>query len=193
MSSKYPKKLINIVRSAVLNGKTKYQIAKELGISDKFVYYHTRDLPSKGPGRSEIRGKTLEILKTLLTKGYVKSDRRSNDNLRTLQRHFKILKRSQVNGKTTVYYLEDKNKAALQSLIREKNSRILSYREINDMSKVFHVNLSNKEKHGLIGNKQDRKRGKSKSSKQSSTGEDSGFLGRFLHSGLLREACFYKK
>jgi len=186
MSSKYPKKLIKIVRSEVLSGKTKYQVARDLGISDKFVYYHTQDLPSKGPGRSEIRGKTLEVLKTLLTEGHVTSTTDTSGNLRTLQKHFKEIKRAQVNTNTTVYYLEDKSKEALLSMLRRKESRVMSYQELSNMSKVFHVHLSKREKHGFIGKNQDRKRGKSHGSKQGSTGEEGGFLGRFLHSGLLR-------
>ena len=69
MSKKYSKKLIQKIRREVSCGKTKYHVAKEMRLSDKVVYYHTRDIPSKNPGRTEIRGRTLDILKTLLTEG----------------------------------------------------------------------------------------------------------------------------
>ena len=57
MSSKYSKKLIQKIRKEVLSGKTKYSVAKEFNICDKVVYYYTRDLPSKSPGRTETRRK----------------------------------------------------------------------------------------------------------------------------------------
>ena len=125
MSSRYSKKLIKKIRNEVLSGKTKYQVAKEMGLSDKVVYYHTRDLPSKNPGRTEIRGKTLDVLKTLLTEGCIDSDIMISGNLRTLQKHFKVIKRFRVNGKKAVYYLEDTNKKALRSTIENKGSKII--------------------------------------------------------------------
>ncbi len=185
MSSKYSKKLIQKIRKEVLSGKTKYQVAKEIGLSDKVVYYHTRDLPSKNPGRTEIRGRTLEALKTLLTEGFVDSDRKTSSNLRTLQKHFKVIKRSQIDGKKTIYYLEDKNKKALRSTIEKKGSKVISYHELSFMSKVFDVNLSKKEKRSLIGRKQGKSSCKKQGSNSNSTGEKGGFLGRFLHSDVL--------
>ena len=70
MSTKYSKKLIRKIRKEVLSGKTKYSVAKERNICDKMVYYYTKDIPSKSPGRTEIRGRTLDILKALLTEGF---------------------------------------------------------------------------------------------------------------------------
>jgi|WetSurMetagenome_2_1015567.scaffolds.fasta_scaffold09555_6 hypothetical protein len=46
-----------------------------------------------------------------------------------------------------VYYLNDKNKIALQAIIRLNKSRIISYQELKSISKVFGVNLSTEEKH----------------------------------------------
>ena len=126
MSSKYSEKTIKKIRREVLSGKTKYRVAKEMDICDKMVYYYTKDIPSKNPGRTEIRGRTLEVLKTLLTEGFVDSNTKNNGNLRTLQKHFKVIKRTQVNGKKTVYYLEDKNKKALRSTIENKGSKVIS-------------------------------------------------------------------
>ena len=68
MSRKTSKEIIKKIRQEVLSGKSKYQVTKEMGVSSKVVYYHTRDIPSKNPGRTEIRGKTLELLKELLQK-----------------------------------------------------------------------------------------------------------------------------
>ena len=105
MSRKYSKKLIQNIKKESLSGKTKYSVAKELNVCEKMVYYYTKDIPSKNPGRTEIRGRTLDTLKTLLTEGYVDSNTKNSGNLRTLQKHFKAIKRTQVNGKKAVYYL----------------------------------------------------------------------------------------
>jgi hypothetical protein len=187
MSSKYSKKLINKIRREVLSGKTKYQVAKDLNICEKMVYYYTKDIPSKNPGRTEIRGRTLDTLKTLLTDGYVGSNTKNSNNLRTLQKHFKEIKRTQVNGKKAVYYLEDKNKKALQSVIENKGSKVIGYYELAKMSKVFDVNLSKKEKTGLIGRKKGKSNCKNCSSKDGFSSGDEGFLGRFLHSDVLNQ------
>ena len=185
MSLKYSKKLIKKIRREVLSGKTKYSVAKELNICDKMVYYYTKDIPSKNPGRSEIRGRTLKVLKTLLTEGYIDSNTKNSGNLRTLQKHFKSIKRTQVNGKKTVYYLEDKIKKALQSVIGNKGSKVISYYDLARMSNVFQINLSNKEKNTLLGKKQVRTVGKNNSSKDNSSPRGDSFLGRFLHSDVL--------
>ena len=69
------------------------------------------------------------------------------------EKHFKEIKRTQFNSKKAVYYLEDKNKKALKSVIENKGSKVIGYYELAKMSKVFDVNLSYKEKTGLIGRK----------------------------------------
>lgn len=185
MSSKYSEVTIQKVRKEVLNGKTKYQVAKEMGLSGKVVYYYTQDIPSKNTGRTEIRGRTLELLKQLLTDGYANCNRKTSKNFRTLQKHFPVIKRAQINGKKAVYYLEDRNKTALQAIIEDNESRVISYHELANMSLVFDVNLSKKEKHRLIGKKQGKSNRKKHSDNSNSAGESGGFLGRFLHSEVL--------
>ncbi len=185
MSKGISQKMIDAIRKKVINGRTKYQVARELGISDKVVYYHTRDIPSKTPGRTEIRGRTLDTLKILLTEGHVTSTRANSNNLRTLQKHFKVIKRAQLDGKKSVYYLKDQNREALQKTIEKRGTKVMSYHKLASMSQVFGVNLSNKEKHSLLGRKKDKSIEKNHSSKDNSSPRDGGFLGRFLHSEVL--------
>ena len=47
MAKPYPKEFIEKIRKEVMNGKPKYRVARELGISDNTVYIHTIDIPSK--------------------------------------------------------------------------------------------------------------------------------------------------
>lgn len=94
MPKKTPETIIRKIRREVLSGKSNYQVAKELGISQKAVYYHTRDIPSKNPGRTEIRGKTLDLLKELLQKGHINCRNKCSPNFHTLQKHFPVIKRA---------------------------------------------------------------------------------------------------
>lgn len=140
------------IRKQVRNGKSKYQVAKEMKVPQKIVYYHTMDLTSRGPGRSEIRGKTLELLKELLENGHVHCKHRCSPNLHTLQKHFPAIKRAQIYHKS-IYYLEDKNREAIRALLNDKKSKVINYHDLANMSKVFDVSLSKREKKGLIGKK----------------------------------------
>ncbi|MFO7677755.1 MAG: hypothetical protein R6V50_05175 [Thermoplasmatota archaeon] len=178
------KRLIEKIRKEVLNGKSKYGVAKELGLSDSIVYYHTRDIPSKSPGRSEIRGKTLDLLKQLLQDGYVYGQRHTSSQFRTLRKHFPVIKRAEFD-KRTVFFLEDKNKAALSAMISQKKSRVISYRDISNISKVFNVGLKMNEKHQLLGRNKSKKQRKNHSSQDDSLRENDGSLAFFY----IRRYC----
>jgi hypothetical protein len=145
MSKKVTRKDIRMIRKEVIGGKSKYQVANELGIAKKIVYYHTQDIPSKKPDRSEIHGKTLELLKELLQEGQVNCRSQCSRNFHTLQKHFPVIKRAQVAHKA-VYYLEDKKKEALIAILEGKRSRIIIYQDLASVSKMIHVQLRKNEK-----------------------------------------------
>ena len=63
-----------------------------------------------------------------------------------------MIQRSQI-GRVAIYYLDDKNKIALQSIVQQRKSKIISYQELAKISNVFDVNLSKKEKLTLLGKK----------------------------------------
>ncbi len=171
MSRKTSKEIIKKIKREVLSGKSKYQVTKEMGVSSKVVYYHTRDIPSKNPGRTEIRGKTLELLKELLQKGHVNCRNRCSPNFYTLQKHFPVIKRAQVAHKT-VYYLEDKNKDALRALLENKRSKIINYQDLASISKIFHVQLKKNEKQALLGKNKSKKSRKNQGSNADSLLKD---------------------
>ena len=178
------KELIEKIRREVLNGKSKYGVAKELGLSDSIVYYHTRDIPSKSPGRSEIRGKTLDLLKQLLQDGYVYGKRHTSSQFRTLRKHFPVIKRAEFD-KRAVFFLEEKNKIALEALIAQKKSRVISYRDISSISKVFNVGLKMNEKHQLLGKDKSKKSHKNHSPQGDYLRENDGSLAFFY----IRRYC----
>jgi len=145
----FSKELIQKIREEVLKGKTKYRVAKEMGINELVVYSHTIDLPSVKLGEPCIKGKSLDLLKQLLDVGYVPSNEETHFILRKLKRNLPMIQRTQIDGQS-IYYLSDKNKNALQAMITQKKSRILSYQELKSITKVFGVDLSTNEKQQYV-------------------------------------------
>ncbi len=60
-----------------------------------------------------------------------------------------MIQRAQRNGKS-IYFLEYKNKLALEAMIEESKSKVISYRDLASMSQVFDVKLSSKEKQSFL-------------------------------------------
>jgi hypothetical protein len=185
----FSEELIQGIREEVLRGKSKYKIAKERGLKFGAVYYYTQDLPNHVYREEGLVGKTLDLLKELLKEGYVVSTRENTHQLRRLKRYLPMIQRSQIGG-GAVYYLDDKNKIALKSIIQHRKSKIFCYQEIAEISNVFDVNLSKKEKLSLFGKKQSKTARKNRCSNSDSSSGDDAFRGRFLHSEVL---IFYPK
>jgi hypothetical protein len=186
------KDVIYKIREEILKGKSKHQVSKEFGVSDSTVYKHTKDLPNRYKREPYISGKPLELLKQLLKDGFVYTQENRNA-LRSLQRHFPEIKRSQFKNKS-IYYLEDKSKLALKEMMIQNKSRIISFQDLSRMSQVFHTDLEIKQKRRFLGKNIRPKRYRIKKfwkypqsvSKEKQTKIDD-FLGRFLHSELLHK------
>lgn len=140
------KEIIQQIRKEVLQGKTKYRVAKRMELNESVVRSHTRDLPSLKRGEPYIKGKAVDLLKQLLEVGYVHSTTEKYLTLQRLRRILPMIQQTRIDYKR-VYYLSDKNKIALQAMITRNKSRIISYQELKSISKVFGVNLSRQEKH----------------------------------------------
>ncbi len=184
------KELIQQIREEVLKGKSKYQVAREMNLHPTTVYEHTKDLPNKYHREPYISGKPLELLKELIKKGYVYTEENRNA-LRSLQRFFPQIKRSQFKGKSC-YYLEDKNKLALLELMKQNTSRIISFQDIAKACQVFNTDIEIHEKRSFLGKNRWRRPRKIKESishyesvpKEKQMKIDD-FFGRFLHSEVL--------
>jgi hypothetical protein len=146
---------IRKIREGILSGNSKYQVAKELGLSTTVVYRYTKDIPNSKPGNSGIRGKTLDLLKELLQNGYVYSNRDNSCHFHTIRKHFPVIQRAQIDGKS-IYFLDDKNKIALKAMLESRKSRVITFHDLARMSKVFDVNLSITEKYSYLGKKEKR-------------------------------------
>ena len=194
MSRGYSQEQIQNIRKKIIDGQSKHAVAKELGLSPDTVYKYTSDLPNKFQRDPYISGKPLDLLKELLEKGFVYTQNNRN-NLRSLQKYFPSIKRSQYKNKS-IYYLEDKNKLALQEMMKKNESRIINYQELKSMSKLFHTDISSCEKKrffGRFGPVSRKRRQRSKKRKvvvsQEKQSRIDDFLGRFLHSEVLVRLC----
>ena len=143
------KEIIQKIREEIQRGKTKYSVAKEMGLNESVVRIHTRDLPSLKRGEPYIKGKTFDLLKQLLEVGYVHSTNENYQTLQRLRRFLPMIQHTRIDYKG-VYYLSDKNKDALQAMISLNKSRIISYQELKSITKVFGVDLSRNEKYNYV-------------------------------------------
>ncbi len=149
MTKPLSKETIQKIREEILKGKSKYRVAKEFGLSEFIIYSHTADLPSINLREPCIKGKSLEILQRLMEEGYVHSNIDTYNTLRRLRRYLPMIQRTQVEGKA-IYYLSDKNKIALQAMMKTKHSRVISYQELKSITKVFGIDLDNGEKQHYV-------------------------------------------
>jgi len=159
MSRRLTKRTINKIRREVVGGKSKYQVAKEMGLLNQTVHYITRDIPSKKPGRTEIRGKTLELLKQIVREGYVVATNHTSSQFRTLRKHFPMIQRAEIDHQV-IYFFNDKNKIALQEMIQQKQSHLISYTDLAHMAHIFGISLSPQERKSFIGKKVTQRRKK---------------------------------
>lgn len=151
------------IRRKIKAGKTKYQIAKELDISSKTVYYWTQDIPSKNIGWPGIRGKTLDMLQELLTKGYVfPSCSNAQKRYLFLHKYFPTIHRINIYHQH-ILYLEGREDAAVRAFIdKVRCKRIMSFQELKQITKVFGTNLSKAEKEDFILRKGGKRRARMK-------------------------------
>jgi len=151
-SRKLTEKTIQQIREEVIKGRSKYQIAKEMKVGFQLIYYYTKDLPNHQYPERGIQGKTLELLKKLLQEGYIISNEENYARLQRLKKYLPMIERAEIKRRS-VYYLSDKNKVALQSMIKSNKSKVFSYQELSSMSKVFDIKLSKKEKKSVLSQK----------------------------------------
>ncbi|MBE3121261.1 MAG: hypothetical protein IMZ53_14995 [Thermoplasmata archaeon] len=151
------------IRRKIKTGKTKNQIAKELHVASATVYYWTKDVPSNNCGWPGIRGKTLDMLQELLTKGYVFA---ACDHFQscymTLRKYFPTIRRISIYNQK-ILYLEGKEDAAARAFIDKVHTkRIISFQELKQITKVFDTDLSRREKEEFLLRKGGKQRAKNR-------------------------------
>ena len=135
----------------IKSGKSKYQTAKELNLPPYAVYKIAKNLPSRPCGWPGIRGGTLELLQELLTEGYAMHPCYDiKQRYKVLKKNFPTVCKVKMYGKN-IFFLEDKADKAARVFLENINKKIISYQELKQITKVFGVNLTQKEKLEFIG------------------------------------------
>ena len=133
----------------VKSGKSKYQTAKELDLHVTTVYNFAKDLPSAPCGWPGIRGKTLDLLQELVSKGYIIPHGNVQQRYRILRKYFPTICRVTIYTKP-IFYLRGYEDVAARAFLETVNKKIISYQELKQVTEVFGVNLSKQEKDVLI-------------------------------------------
>lgn len=141
-----PKKLKDKIREEIKNGKSKSQTAREYNLSTTTVFNIAKDLPNTPGGWSGIRGKTLNLLQEIVSKGFaVPSCKYTYQRYMVLRKYFPTICKVRIYGKT-IFFLKGKEDVAVQSFLENIRKKIISYQELTEITNVFHANLSKKEK-----------------------------------------------
>ncbi len=141
-----PQKIKEKIREDIKQGKSKYQAAKDYHLAANTVYALAKDLPSAPGGRFGIRGKTLDILQDLVSKGYyLCSHKDKRSHFLVLKKYFPSLRRTRMHHKT-VFYLEGHENDAARAFIGNMGRNIMSYQELTLITNMFHARFSKTEK-----------------------------------------------
>ncbi len=169
----------------IRSGKSKYETALELGIPYHTVCKTAKHLRSHRYGRSGIRGQTLEMLQELVTDGYAFCTPGSDtQKYHTLKKYFPTIQKVSTHGKS-ILFLEDKADIATRTFLKEINRKIISYQELKQITKIFDVKLSRKEKNDFLGRFQSKKLRKFQGSKNDSLLKNDDSLAFFY----IRKYC----
>ncbi len=145
-----PQKLKDRIRAEVENGKSKYQVAKEYKISRTTVQRITKDLKSTSCGWSGIRGKTLDLLQEIVSKGYASPQGGyAQQRYMILRKYFPTICRVTIYGRP-IFYLKGKEDVAIRAFLEHTKKKIISYQELRQVTEVFGSDLNKNEKKAFL-------------------------------------------
>ena len=183
---------INKIREEVLKGKSRWRVAINNDLDFYLVDAYTKDLPYPRRRGPCIYGKAFTLLQQLLSDGVVPSNQENHSIMRNLQRHLPMVRYSHYENKG-VFYLDDKNKKALKSIIERSTSRIVSYRDLGEMLQMFNIEADSGEKKAFLGKKRSQRTWKIRepatrysSNPKEKQSKIDDFLGIIWHSEVLR-------
>jgi len=145
---------IQKIRKYARKYNSKIDVANTFGLSYNTVLFYTRDITinrnvmktnviERTPMKITynysrgIVGKSLDLLKELVTNGYAFSSRKYGlKEYIKLKKDFPQIKRTKIYGKM-IYYLDDKSKIAAEAILNISNKKVMSYQEIKQITKVF--------------------------------------------------------
>jgi transposase len=146
--------MIEAIRQDVQHGTSKFQTAQKYDVSYSAVYRWTRDIPGRNCGWPGIRGKTLEMLKELISNGFLlPTGENVHGQFLTLRKHFPSVYRISMYGKQ-IFLLKGREEEAVRAFLRSTRKKIISYQELHQVTEVFGADISRKEKEAFLFKKQ---------------------------------------
>jgi len=148
------KDLIEAIRKEVQHGESKYLTAQKYDVTPSTVYYWTRDIPGRNCGWPGIRGKTLEMLKELVSNGFLLPNGENvHGQFLTLRKYFPSIYRISIYGKQ-IFLLKGREEDAVRAFLGSTRKKIISYQELHQVTEVFGADISKKEKEAFLFKKQ---------------------------------------
>jgi hypothetical protein len=149
--------LIEAIRFYVIKYNSKINTANKLRLSYDIVRFYTKDIRLKSRKKDAnylgIYGSSLDLLKEILQEGYAFSSKKyKTTHYIKLKKYFPNIRRTKMYGKT-IYYLDDKSKTAAKALLEASNKKVMSYHDLANVSQVFDINLSKKDKNSVLSRK----------------------------------------
>jgi hypothetical protein len=141
MTKRYPRALVREARTLVRKGVPKCDTAKILGLERSTVYYLTRDMAARR-GHPGIRGKSLELVRLLVQRGYVTSGEVKHlvSCMRTIGKYLPVRRvrvgRARV---ATVWLLPGRERDAMEAYLRLAGRRSIGYEELGMIRRTFGV------------------------------------------------------
>lgn len=146
--------LIEAIRQEVKTGASKYLTAQKYDVTPSTVYYWTKDIPGRNCGWPGIRGKTLEMLKELVTNGFLlPTGENVHGQFLTLRKYFPSIYRISIYGKQ-IFLLKGREEDAVRAFLGSTRKKIISYQELHQVTEVFGADISKKEKEAFLFKKQ---------------------------------------
>ncbi len=135
---RYPRKAKLLVRKLAKAGVTKRKISKMANVAYATVVSLTKDIKSK-MGRFGIRGKALELLRTLVERGYLLPTDYSQmiGSVRTLKKYLPI-KRARVS-RAVVWYLQGSERTAMEAMLEKLQRKSIRYDELSRIRQAFGI------------------------------------------------------
>jgi hypothetical protein len=138
MGKRYPREFKKEVRKLVRLGLTKRDVSRMKKVSYNTLYTWTKDM-KKPIGRFGIRGRSLDLLKILIERGYIipEDQKRLATCARTLKKYLPL--RRVKTKKAVVWFLAGRERDAMEGLLKSMGKRSIGYHELGYLRRAFGI------------------------------------------------------
>jgi len=144
-----PVEIKNNIIKKINEGYSKAEATQMYNVPVNTVLGFTKGMPGhKSEGNHILRKNGIELLKRLMSNGYLISDF-VLATARRLQHHFPMIMSARYKDKT-FFYLKGREEETIEAFFREKPDRVISYRAIEEMAYLLGVKVSNMDQRKLL-------------------------------------------